>query len=123
MIINIFKLITTSNKTIKVFLTQNLFGTIPFAGIPLYQFFSYHLSRKAEGNGPLKPWQPILLLHSGRAGKRCQFHPLRRRDRSDLQLQISTQNIKSSSDLWMSLLVMAHHREITSSSFHANWLY
>jgi hypothetical protein len=32
-------------------------------------------------------------------------------------------NINSSSDLWMSLLVMAHHREITSSSFHANWLY
>ena len=35
------------------------------------QFFSYHLSRKAEGNGPLKPWQPILVFIK----TRCQFHP------------------------------------------------
>ncbi len=32
-----------------------LFGGLKFLPLSLYQFFSYHLSRKAEGNGPMKP--------------------------------------------------------------------
>ena len=39
--------------------------------LPLRKFLK-HLSRKAEGNGPLKPWQP---LHSTLFIRRCQLHP------------------------------------------------
>jgi len=46
---------------------------LKFADIYLQQFFIYHLSRKAEGNGPMKPWQPILYFQWERR-KRCQFH-------------------------------------------------
>jgi len=41
---------------------KKLFGIVIILPLPLHQFFSYHLSRKAEGNGPLKPWQPIRIL-------------------------------------------------------------
>ncbi len=41
---------------------KNTFGSLQIPAISLHQFFSYHLSRKAEGNGPLKPWQPIRIL-------------------------------------------------------------
>jgi len=37
------------------FFLQNLFGILKLVVIPLQQFFSYRLSRKAEGNGPLTP--------------------------------------------------------------------
>jgi len=36
------------------------FGQIHYALLPLRQFFNIHLSRKAEGYGPLKPWQPTM---------------------------------------------------------------
>jgi len=38
---------------------------------------SGNLSRKAEGNGPLKPWQP-LCSHAllDEQWKRCQLHPV-----------------------------------------------
>jgi len=34
---------------------------IIITGSTLRQFFVIHLSRKAEGNGPLKPWQPEMI--------------------------------------------------------------
>lgn len=34
------------------------FGGLKFSAIFLHQFFKGNLSRKAEGNGPVKPWQP-----------------------------------------------------------------
>ena len=38
---------------------EKMFGNIKYTSLFLYQFFKRHLSRKAEGFGPMKPWQPI----------------------------------------------------------------
>ncbi len=35
-----------------------IFGLNDFYALHLRQFFKQHLSRKAEGYGPMKPWQP-----------------------------------------------------------------
>jgi hypothetical protein len=40
---------------------ENLFGYKKTSGLSLRQFLSHHLSRKAEGNGPMMPWQPVVL--------------------------------------------------------------
>jgi hypothetical protein len=36
-------------------MSKKIFGILRIPFIPLHQFFIYHLSRKAEGNGPMKP--------------------------------------------------------------------
>jgi len=41
---------------------QKIFGSLKTAPLPLRQFFKY-LSRKAEGIGPMKPWQPLQVTH------------------------------------------------------------
>jgi len=36
------------------------FGKFAATLLPLRQFFIIYLSRKAEGYGPVKPWQPTM---------------------------------------------------------------
>ena len=41
---------------------KKLFGDLIITLLSLRQFFKY-LSRKAEGIGPMKPWQPLQVTH------------------------------------------------------------
>jgi|GEM_PF-3035094 len=52
---------TEKNVTKKIWQIQILTST-------LRQFFVIHLSRKAEGNGPMTPWQPEMFFFNI---KRC----------------------------------------------------
>jgi hypothetical protein len=44
-----------------VYKMQNYFGGKKHWGLSLGQFLPHCLSRKAEGNGPMMPWQPVAL--------------------------------------------------------------
>jgi len=44
------------------FQCEKLFGDLIITLLSLRQFFKY-LSRKAEGIGPMKPWQPLQVTH------------------------------------------------------------
>lgn len=57
----------------------------------LPQFFTRHLLRKAEGYGPLTPWQPLLFTqrYEGANSIRCK-----REDRSEYSLVLDTTSSK-----------------------------
>jgi hypothetical protein len=42
-------------------ISEGFFVGLKFPLLHLQQFFSQHLLRKAEGYGPVKPWQPLQL--------------------------------------------------------------
>jgi hypothetical protein len=43
--------------------SEIFFGSLKFGLLHLRQFFQNNLSRKAEGYGPMKPWQPYRISH------------------------------------------------------------
>jgi len=62
------------NNFVMWLLPRYLCASRPQAG----KFFqTIYLSRKAEGNGPMKPWQPPRFTPDilSEAKERCQFHP------------------------------------------------
>jgi hypothetical protein len=75
------------------FFSEKKFGNLKSVPLHLLQFFQNHLSRKAEGYGPMKPWQPYRntrpvegansILHGCASG-------LAERDKSEIKFDITS---------------------------------
>jgi len=79
------------------------FGKFACCTLPLRQFFKNYLSRKAEGYGPMKPWQPTMKIEK-------VLIPARRhagKDKSDKSfLKLFINNIESPSDLQVGFFIV-----------------
>jgi hypothetical protein len=61
-----------SSICIHLRICKKFFGSLKAVSLLLQQFFITHLSRKAEGNGPMKALATLTVYSIVR---RCQLHP------------------------------------------------
>lgn len=83
----------TSQKVFVLF-----FAGLTNAPVYLHPVLSVLLIKKGRGNGPMKPWQPSIILQSS-VRRRCQLHPpvTDGRDKSALSFEPSACRLTYSS--------------------------